>query len=465
MDAYGRLYARVLYPAWEAGLRRRPTLRRLAYLEKTQRRSLDELLAIQAGALARLVRHAYASVPHYRRAFEEAGLGPGDVRTAADLPKLPILERDVARDTVEARTASAGPRVDVKKSTSGTMGRPLVFGYELDSEYWRQAMKLRGYGWAGYRPGQRSLHYWGGGPPPAAGSKASLQARLHALKVKADRAIKREVYVDCGHRGAAELDAAVEAIRRGRPEVILCYSQAGGDLARHVLATGRRDWGTIPVLCGAERLYPADRQAIERAFGPAVFETYGCRETMLIATECEAHAGLHVSMETLAVEVVVRDGPGDRHGRPARPGELGEVVVTDLTNLAMPFIRYANGDLAVAGEPGTCACRRALPRLAAVEGRVTETLVDGAGTRVNGLVFNVVIAHLGHAIRQFQVVQHKDRSVTLRVAPTATFDAGIEGTLRATWERYLPGVAVRLDLVDQIPVLPSGKRQVVVVER
>jgi phenylacetate-CoA ligase len=184
---------------------------------------------------------------------------------------------------------------------------------------------------------------------------------------------------------------------------------------------------------------------------------------MLIATECPSHDGLHTSMETLVVEIVVRDGKGGE--RPAEPGELGEVVVTDLTNHAMPFIRYANGDLAVAGKPGTCPCGRALPRLASVEGRVTETLVDGSGARVNGLVFNVVIAHLAHAIRQFQVVQHKDRAVTLRVAPTATFDAAIEATLRATWERYLTGLPVKLELVEDIPISPSGKRQVVVVER
>ena len=148
-----------------------------------------------------------------------------------------------------------------------------------------------------------------------------------------------------------------------------------------------------------------------------------------MATECDAHAGLHMSMETLVVEVVVRDGHNGT-SRAGTPGELGEVVVTDLTNHAMPFIRYANGDLAVAGDSGACPCGRALPRLASVEGRVTETLIDGSGARVNGLVFNVVIAHLAHAIRQFQVVQHKDRSVTLRVAPTSTFDANIEAALR-----------------------------------
>ena len=87
-----------------------------------------------------------------------------------------------------------------------------------------------------------------------------------------------------------------------------------------------------------------------------MFETYGCREVMLIATECAAHAGLHLSMETLVVEVVVRERRNGRRAR-ASPGELGEVVITDLTNLAMPFIRYANGDLGRAGEPGAVRLR------------------------------------------------------------------------------------------------------------
>jgi phenylacetate-CoA ligase len=460
MDAYGQLYARVLLPLWETGLRRRPTLQHLRYLERTQWRPLPELAAIQMGMLRRLLRHAHDNVPFYRQRFQAAGLKPEDVREVSDLARLPVLGRDEARDSTETRTATAGATLDVKKSTSGTMGKPVVFGYELPSEHWRQAMKLRGYGWAGYRPGHRSLHYWGGGPP----GRAGLGAAFGRLKVKADRAVRREIYVDCGLRGQAQLDAAVEAVRRVRPDVLLCYSQAGADLARHVNARGLRDWDTIPVLCGAERLLPADRAALEQAFGPAVFETYGCREVMLIATECPAHAGMHMSMETLVVEIVVRDG-ADGGGRPARPGETGEVVVTDLTNLAMPFIRYANGDLATAGPPGTCGCGRALPRLASVEGRVTETLVGAAGERVNGLVFNVVIAHLAHAIRQFQVVQHRDRSVTLRIVPTDTWNAGIASALRDTWQKYLPGLPVSLETTTDIPALPSGKRQVVVVEK
>jgi phenylacetate-CoA ligase len=167
-------------------------------------------------------------------------------------------------------------------------------------------------------------------------------------------------------------------------------------------------------------------------------------------------------MENLVVEVVVRE---DGRERPAAPGEVGEVVVTDLHNLGMPFIRYANGDLAVAGPDRPSACGRAHQRLASVEGRVTETLRDADGARVNGLVFNVMFASVGDAVRQFQAVQHADRSITLRVVPGATFDDAARRVVHDVAARYLPGLPFELSTVSEIPTSPGGKRQVVVVER
>ena len=448
-DLFGEVMRRALHPAWESGVRGRPTLRYLAELERSQYRPADELEAVQAGALAVLLRHAYQHVPWYRERMRQAGVGPGDVHGPADIGKLPLLSRTDARESGEQRASTVPPLPSIRKSTSGTMGQPLSFGYDVDSEYWRQAVRMRGYGWAGYHVGDAAVHYWG-----AAASPPRFWQRQ---KIALDRALKREVYVNCTLRGDDELRAAVDLIARARPDVLLCFAQAGGDLARFINDHGLRTWDSVSVICGAERVLDADRQALEAAFGP-VFETYGSREVMLIGAECERHDGLHLSSENLIVEVLV-------DGRPARPGEVGEVVITDLHNRGMPFIRYVNGDLATQLAPAPCACGRTLPRLGPVEGRVTETLRDGSGGRVSGLVFNVMFASLlASRVKQFQVVQHADRSITLRLVPSAPIDEAADRQIRETCRAYLKGVEVRTQLVDDIPPGKSGKRQVVIVE-
>lgn len=452
VDLYGRLLHDVLFPGFEAA-RRRPTLPLLRYLDRTQWASRDELLAIQSGHLRRLIRHAYRHTPYYRRVMDAAGVGPEDVRTPDDLARLPLLERTHARDHGEERTATAPPFAAVTKSTSGSTGRPLTFSFNAESLHWRNATRWRGYGWAGYAMGNRALHYWGFGATPPS-------SRLERLKVELDHRLKRDRYVDCGNRSPENLARVVDEIRRYRPEVIVAYSQAAATLARFVNEQGLRAWDTIPVLVGAERLFDHDRAQITEAFGPAVFETYGGRETMLIGSECSAHDGLHTSMETMIVELVVRNPDGTT--RAARSGESGEVTITDLHNLAQPFVRYVNGDLAVAREDVVCGCGRFLRRIGPVDGRVTETLRDAAGNPVNGLTFNILFASLD--ARQFQVVQHADRRLTLKIVPAAEVTPAIRQQMLAFAGKYLPGIAVTIEVVDEIPPTPAGKHRFVVVE-
>lgn len=452
MDAYGRLFGGVLFPIWEHAVRRRPTMSYLRSLEQSQWRSLDELLAIQQAGLRRLLDHAAKNVPYYRDLFRDRGIDPRDIRTDDDILALPLLSRDGAQDSEQTRRSIVPPFVEIAKSTSGTSGRPLSFGYERDSEAWRQAVRLRAYGWAGHRPGSRTFHLWGPGASATGWRKA---------KVDLDHAARRDEYFDCSSRSAERLDQAIDRIQRFRPQIIICFASAGGDLARRVLETGSRTWGTIPVICGAEAVLRADRHAMEEAFGPAVFETYGSREIMLMASECAEHRGLHVAMENVIVEVIVR---GENGTRRAEPGEVGEVVVTDLHNHAMPFIRYLNGDLAVAADASRCACQRQLVRLRSIEGRVTARLRDGSGAPVAGLFVHALLAHVGHAFKQFQAVQHRDDSVTLRLVKSGAFDEEAHRYLLAGFEKYLKGAPVRTEFLDQIPTAPSGKRQVILRE-
>lgn len=456
IDLYGPLLAKALFPAFEAA-RGRPTVPLLRTLLDTERWSPEALRDLQLGLLRRLIRHAHRHTAHYRQVLDERGLDPEAFRSVDDVAKLPLLDRDTLIATVDRRTASAPPLPVITKTTSGSSGQPVTVRYNAESRHWRDAIRWRGYGWAGYRIGMRALHYWGFG-------STATTTWWKQQKTAVDRLVKRDLYVDCTPRGDDALAGVVDQLRRWRPHVMVAYASGAGALARFVNARGVRAWGEIPVMTGAERLLPDDRAAIERAFGPA-FDTYGCREVMLVGSECEHHDGLHTSMENMIVELIVREPDGTV--RAARPGETGEVAVTDLHNLACPMIRYLNGDLAVARDATPCPCGRGLVRIGPIDGRVTETLHDGAGRAVGGLVFNILLAAIGGAVRSFQVVQRLDRSIVFKVVPASGGQLPERETqiLRDYAQRYLPGVPLTIEVVAEIPLTAAGKRRVVVVEK
>jgi phenylacetate-CoA ligase len=455
-DVYGTFYRKALLPAWEGVVRRRPTLDIHAKLLRSEWHSLHELHAFQERELRRLVRHAATNVPHYRDEFARVGVGPEDVRTLQDLARLPLLTRSAAQASRERRASVAPPVPQITKSTSGSTGEPLLFGYDSGSEHWRNAVRLRGYGWAGWRPGSPTLHFWG--------SLDGLYDKEWNKKAKiaVDRFLRRELFVDSNARSEQDLARMVGVIRSFQPTVLVSYAQAAAELARYINRTNARTWNDLNVICGAERLFPHDRKQLEQAFGPNLFETYGSREFMLIAAECEAHAGMHVSMENLIVELLVQEA---EEWRLARPGETGQVVVTDLHNYGMPFIRYVSGDLAVATEPGRCACGRALDRLARIDGRTNDTMRDAEGRSIDAVFLNVMFSVLGGKVRQFQAVQHPDSSVDLKIVPEANFDRAMLSTIEQNCAKVLRGVRVGIELVDAIPVGKNGKLRVVVVER
>jgi phenylacetate-CoA ligase len=455
MDIYGAMFRSIVYPFYEKRIRRRPILERWEELRRTQWLSLDELHAMQSKALSNLIDHAYQHVPFYRSRMQAAGLTAADIRTPQDLLKLPILRRADLQSNQRERESTAPPFVTIRKQTSGTTGEPLLFGYEDDSDHWRRAVKLRGYEWAGYRPGNRTIHFWGAPLP----TEPPWKTRT---KIALDRYVNRDIYIPCAVMSDERLRDVVDVIRRVQPHMMVVYAQAGAELARYINRNGLRTWETIPVICGAERVLPRDRADLEDAFGPAVFDTYGCREVMMIAAECEAHHGLHVSVENLVLEIIVTE---NGRQRPAREGESGEVVFTDLHNLSMPFIRYANGDIATAGPHRRCSCGRTLPRIQSIQGRTSETLRDANGSPVSGLALSFLFHDIAGKIRQFQAIQHKDRSVTISLVlseqlPPATLDE-----IRKNGARLLTGIDVKVNVVPDLPRSAAGKHNLVVVER
>jgi phenylacetate-CoA ligase len=235
----------------------------------------------------------------------------------------------------------------------------------------------------------------------------------------------------------------------------VAYTNPIYEVARQLEREGKAiGVGAGAIVVGAEKLHDFQREAIERVFRAPVFETYGSREFMLIGAECERHAGLHLTAEHLIVEIV------DDDGAPVETGVEGNVVITDMFNFGMPFVRYANGDRAVAGS-GECACGRGLPMLERVVGRRLDMLHASQGRLIPGEFFPHLVKDFP-GVRRFQVVQEEVGRVRFMLEPKAMPEAERTELERLVRDAFGPDVRVEFEPVDRIALTRASKHQVVV---
>lgn len=435
----------VLMPLFETGLKRRKTLRYWDGLEHSQWMSGAELEAMRLASLRRLIAHAETKCPYYREAWRARGIAAADLNSLADLAKWPIVDRGVIRENRE-RMRTPGARL-IARATGGSSGEPLQFDIDHESYERRVAAWHRGYGWAGAGPGTRQLYLWG----------TPLGARPWTARAKdwLYEAMQRKRMVGCFDGGAELAWRFAAEIERYRPDAIVAYTNPIYEVARQLEAEGRRvGFKAGAIVVGAEKLHPFQRETIERVFGAPVFETYGSREFMLIGAECERHAGLHISAEHLIVEIV------DDDGKPVEAGAEGNVVVTDLFNYGMPFVRYMNGDRAIKAA-GVCACGRGLPMLEKVVGRRLDVLRGSSGRMIPGEFFPHLVKDF-KGVRRFQVVQEELDRVRFMLEPKSLPEGERVELERVVREAFGPEVRVEFEPVDRIALTRASKHQVVV---
>ncbi|HEY7509582.1 MAG TPA: glycosyltransferase [Vicinamibacteria bacterium] len=416
-------------------------------LKRSQWLSPAQMRELQERKLRRLVHHAYHHVGYYREAMDARSLRPADIQTLDDLRKLPLLDKAQVRDSLyfDLLSDNHDKRRILKVTTSGSTGEPFVCYADQHQLEIRWAATLRSLEWTGWRFGDRQARLW----------HQTIGMSWHqVLRERIDAWLSRRIFIPAFEMSERDVARAVRRLRRHRPVLIDGYAECFNFLARFARTQGSLGLRPRGIVSSAQVLPEESRAAIEQAFDTRVFDKYGSREFSGIAYECEAHDGHHVVGESYVVEVL-------KDGRPAAPGELGEVVVTDLNNRCMPFIRYRIGDLAVALDPAApCACGRGLPRLGRIEGRVQSMIVGADGHVVPGSLFPHLFKDYDFVIRQFQVLQDEPGAVRLKVVKAARFDERVFEEALAILRRYL-GAATRIDVefVDVIPMVRTGKRQ------
>jgi phenylacetate-CoA ligase len=447
MTMLGTLYRRVLIPGFETIWHRRSTLRRLKKMEQSQWLSLEEHRTRQLVALRELAAYTEAHCPYYREAWRELGLSAAELKTLEDFRRWPILEREtITANRFDMRAQVPGLKL-IKKATGGSSGVPLQFDLDWASNDAKMAAWHRGYAWAGARLGTKQFYLWGG-----AIAKQSLRQRW---KEAIFHWLYRRKIVSSFRMSDEHVGWYLGQLNRHRPDAIVAYVNPLYQFARLLEERGERPFSPGTIVVGAEKLHDFQREVIERVFRSRVFETYGSREFTLIGAECEKRAGLHVTMENLLVEVV------DDDGEPTTEGEVGNVVVTDLTNFGMPFFRYRIGDQAIAGW-GECSCGRGLPLLCSVKGRQLDVIETADGRLIPGEFFPHLLKDFS-AVRRFQVVQGTRTEVTLTIVARNDWTPSDKHRISTEATAVLgPAVNFRIELVNDIPLTAAGKQRVVV---
>ncbi len=444
---WSAIYRYGLLPFHERIIKRRKTFRYWSELERSQWLSRADLERRQFDSLKRLLEHVAHHCTYYREEWQRMGLRPDRIHGLDDFSRWPLITRDTIRThRTEMRSAQPGVRM-LTKATGGSSGVPLQFDLNMESHERRTAAMYRGYNWAGAAPGTKQLFLWG----VALGNRP-WQKRL---KDRLYNRFQRRLILNSFEFSRERASDFLTRLNRYRPDVIVAYTNPLYEFARFLSEKKLVPYSPKSIIVGAEKIYPFQRQLIERAFQAPVFETYGSREFMLIGAECEKHTGLHLTHENLLVEVL------DDAGQPTPVGQEGNVVVTDLTNYGMPFIRYVNGDRVIAGWV-ECTCGRELPMMRAVTGRQLDLIETPDGRCVAGEFFPHLIKDFA-AVERFQVVQEAIDRVEVRLVVRPEWSDADRMILSDELRKVLgPVIHVDVREVSTIPLTAAGKHRVVV---
>lgn len=402
------------------------------------------LAAVQEERLRDLLRFAAEATPFYRDRLRKAGFRFDAPSYARELQRVPPLTRDELQRHGSALTARGSRAGWTTNASGGSTGHPVAL---LQDERYRAEMKATE--WLsdelqGWRPGAPVALLWGA--PSDTRASTVLRERVHEFFTN------REVF-DSFDMGPERMARFHERLQQLRPRVLIAYAGSAFAYARFLLEAGLRPrYPTTSIITSAETLTAEMRETIERCFAVPVFDRYGSREVGCIGSECAAHAGLHLHPYDHLVEVVDLDTGQPVQGRP------GRILVTLLTNRAMPLIRYEIGDVGVLGT-APCACGRPSPLLEKVLGRSSDFILTPDGRLVHGEYFT----HLFYgrtSIRQFQFVQETLTAFTLRVVRSpaspprdmADVEAGIQEVLG-------PRARIAVEDLEHIPPAPSGKHR------
>jgi len=396
--------------------------------------SAEQLQHYQQQQFNAMVRFAMQNTDFYRDSYQ--GLAGPDF----DATDLPVLTRETVVAQRDALLAGGLDQTGLKLGyTGGSTGKPLAFYYTDEKTEHMRAGMMRSYCWAGWRPGDKVLNFWG------------ARQDIHKPRTPSDR-LRRytaaEQTLGAYEFSDAELLNWARHVQSWKPTLLQGYASILTELAQFVRRRHMPMPATIKgVFSTAEVLYDWQRAAIESAFSCTVFNQYGSREVPNIGLQC-AHGNFHVFSDLVKLESIPVEGEQ-------------RLLVTSLTNRIMPMIRYQLGDLGRLQE-GRCSCGSPFPLLALDVCRSNDLIVTPAGRKIYPSYFvHLLDGYSG--ILQFQFEQTGPGRIELRLCSREDVTDSIWPALKSRLQADLGNdMSLQVEQVKAIPRSHSGKHRSVI---
>lgn len=421
-------------------------------LEGSQFWPLQKLLDYQWENLKRLIRYSYDNCPYYTDAFGERGLTPDSIKDFSDLSLIPILTRDIIFEQGKRILSRSMPESEVMEfSTGGTTGRQATMYRDRESFNIKLGLEWRHDGWMGRRPCDKMVYFW-----PA--HIDFVENETWRMKVK-NRYFLRNLVFNAGTFREDAMRRFHSELSKFRPRFMKVFPASLYYFTSYLEQGGLALPPIDAIMSTGETLYEYQKAKFEEFYGCPVFDMYGSRETGNTASECSKHAGMHIAMETSYVEFLA-------DGKPAKYGQEGEIIITDLTNFTMPLLRYKINDHGVPLKEG-CPCGRPLPLMSTVIGRLQDDIWGPDGTRHSG---NVLGIHLtveddGVSVGQVQFIQKSPTHFHIKLAgPPEPGPEVFDYITRRIRSMIGEVITTSFEVVDNIPREKSGKIRYVICE-
>jgi phenylacetate-CoA ligase len=359
--------------------------------------------------LIRLLDHCKANVPYYSNIMQSIG-GSYIEEPEEYLRRLPILNKETIREHFDQlKSADLGRRKWVVNHSGGSTGMPVRFIQDWDYFPKAGAISLLFSKLVGKEIGESEINLWGSGDEIIRGSERLASRFINKLT--------NTIFLNVFHMSPDKMARFIHIINLKRPRLIVAYANAIYELALFAEQKRIKLIPQVAIISTAGTLFPFMRRKLEEVFQCKVFNRYGSREVGDIAIERPGVGGLWVAPWGNYVEIL------DMNGKRVPTGCPGEVHVTNLSNYAMPFIRYKIGDVGILRipDPSPGGIGQILQDLS---GRVTDCILKANGDIVLPEFFiHMVGVSLNKGwIRKFQVVQEDIDIIHIFISPYAHVD-------------------------------------------